>query len=104
MASFWDIALICLHHQGDEALIVLMVEAVRTSKTSVHLNETTLLCIPEGSHLQLATVRTLHNPRLSLCLPICLSFCLYILRIIIIIAIIIIIFLFFLAAQYPFRI
>jgi hypothetical protein len=34
----------CLHHQGDE--IALMMEAVRTSETSVHFNVTTRRYIP----------------------------------------------------------
>jgi hypothetical protein len=32
-------------------LIALMMEAVRTSETSVYFNETTQHCIPEGCHL-----------------------------------------------------
>jgi hypothetical protein len=41
----------CLHHQGDE-MIVFMMEAVRTSETSVHFNLTTRSYIPEDSKLQ----------------------------------------------------
>jgi hypothetical protein len=36
----------CLHHQG-----ALMMEAVRTSETSVYSSETTLRYIPAGYHL-----------------------------------------------------
>jgi hypothetical protein len=39
----------CLHHQGDELFLTLM-EAVRTSETSVY-SESTLRYIPEGSNL-----------------------------------------------------
>jgi hypothetical protein len=53
MAVFWDIApcslvevdrrfkgRYCLHQQGDESFIALMMETVRTSETSVYFNET----------------------------------------------------------------
>jgi hypothetical protein len=38
----------CIHHQGDE---VLMMEAVSTCETSVNIYHTTRLSIPEDSHL-----------------------------------------------------
>jgi hypothetical protein len=44
---FW-----CLHHQGDDALIALTMEAVSISETSVNLYQTTLRNIPEDSHLK----------------------------------------------------
>jgi hypothetical protein len=47
---FWDIAPCCLAGV-DRRLIVLMMEAVRTSETSVYSSETTRHCIPEDSHL-----------------------------------------------------
>jgi hypothetical protein len=40
------------------AIIVLMMEAVRTSETSVNFNVTTLLYIPEDINFILAAVRT----------------------------------------------
>jgi hypothetical protein len=58
-AGFWDIApwsdvgvdrrfsrAYGVYHQGD-----LIIEAVRTSETSVYLSETTRRCIPEGCQL-----------------------------------------------------
>jgi hypothetical protein len=62
--AFWDVGpcsilvnrhfrgAYCLHHQGGE-FIALMIEAVRTYKTSVYYNETTRRNIPEGSNLQI---------------------------------------------------
>jgi hypothetical protein len=41
----------CLHHQGDEWLNALMMEAVRTSETSVNFYQTTRRDVPEGCHL-----------------------------------------------------
>jgi hypothetical protein len=41
----------CLHYQGDDALITLIMEAVRMSETSVYY-ETTRCDIPEGSPLE----------------------------------------------------
>jgi hypothetical protein len=38
----------CLHHQGDEAGLVM--EVVRTSETLVYFNETTYHYIPESCH------------------------------------------------------
>jgi hypothetical protein len=32
-------------------MMALMMEAIRTSETSVYFNETTLLCVLEGCHL-----------------------------------------------------
>jgi hypothetical protein len=62
MTAFWDIApfsfvevyirfrgAYCLHHQ----LIVLMMDAVNTSETSVDFYETTRHNIPEGYHLHI---------------------------------------------------
>jgi hypothetical protein len=40
----------CLHHQGDESVIALMIEAVRTSDTSAHFYQNTRRNIPEDSH------------------------------------------------------
>jgi hypothetical protein len=61
--AFWDIApcslvvvdrrfrgSYCLHHQGDE-FIVLIMEAVHISETSISYNETTRRNIPEVSNL-----------------------------------------------------
>jgi hypothetical protein len=71
--AFWDVApcsligvhrrlkgAYCLHHQDDEyyimmgttSIIALMIEAVRTSETSVYSYETTWRYIPEGSNLR----------------------------------------------------
>jgi hypothetical protein len=36
-----------------KAIIALIMEAVRTSETSVHSNETTRRCIPEASNLHI---------------------------------------------------
>jgi hypothetical protein len=65
LRAFWDIApcslvgvdrlfrgAYCLHRQGDYGFITMMMEAVRTSETSVYFNETTRRYIPEGCHLQ----------------------------------------------------
>jgi hypothetical protein len=41
----------CLHHQGDEWLIALMMEAVRTCETSGNINFTTRRYFPEDSNL-----------------------------------------------------
>jgi hypothetical protein len=41
----------CLHHQGDELFFALMMEAIRTSETSVY-SETTRHYIAEGSNHQ----------------------------------------------------
>jgi hypothetical protein len=41
----------CLHHQGD-SVIVLIMEAVRTSETSVNFNLNTRRYIPEDSKLR----------------------------------------------------
>jgi len=38
----------CLHHQRDEPLIALIMEAVRTSETSVYLYETTRRNFPNA--------------------------------------------------------
>jgi hypothetical protein len=64
MAVFWDIApcslvevyrrfrgAFCLHHQGDESLITLMMEAASTCETSVNFYQTTRRINPEDSHL-----------------------------------------------------
>jgi hypothetical protein len=40
----------CHHHQGEEWLIVLMMEAVRTSETSVNLYQSIWRYNPEHSH------------------------------------------------------
>jgi hypothetical protein len=66
MTVFWDIApcclvevyrrfrgAYCLHHQGDESLITLMLEAVSTFETSVNFYQTSRRNIPEDSHLQI---------------------------------------------------
>jgi hypothetical protein len=42
----------CIHHQGD-SFIALMMEAVRTSETSVNLNATTRHYIPEDFKIQI---------------------------------------------------
>jgi hypothetical protein len=42
----------CLHHQGGETV---MMEAVRTSETSVFLNEITQRYVSQGCHLQVLT-------------------------------------------------
>jgi hypothetical protein len=44
-----SIGVYCLHHQG--SLLVLMMEAVRTSETLVNINLTTRQYIPEDSKL-----------------------------------------------------
>jgi hypothetical protein len=62
MTAFWDVATCslteldrhsrgayCLYHQTD--YMALMMEAVRTSETSVYFYEITRHCIPEGCHL-----------------------------------------------------
>jgi hypothetical protein len=41
MAVFWVLAPCCLHHQGDETLIALMMEAARTSETLINFYQTT---------------------------------------------------------------
>jgi hypothetical protein len=43
----------CFHHQGDESLIALMMEAVSTSETSVNFYQTTRRNIPEDSHIHI---------------------------------------------------
>jgi hypothetical protein len=47
---FWDICACCFHHQGDE-IIALIMEAARTSETSVNIYLTTWQYIPEDSEL-----------------------------------------------------
>jgi hypothetical protein len=67
---FWDIApcsdvevdrrfrgAYCLNHQGD----VLMMEAVRTSETSVNFNVTTRRYIPEDSELPQLKSKNINN-------------------------------------------
>jgi hypothetical protein len=63
MTVFWDVtpcslaeiigrrltSAYCLHHQGDEAV---MMEAVSTSKTSVSIYQTTQRNFLTGSHIQ----------------------------------------------------
>jgi hypothetical protein len=61
MTAFWDITP-CLHHQGD-----LMMEVLRTSETSVYLNDTTWHCTPENCNFQCECVfgtvlKLLHCP------------------------------------------
>jgi hypothetical protein len=63
MAVFWHIApcclvvyrryrgACCLHHQGEEFIIALMMEAASTSETSVNFYQTVRHNIPEDSHL-----------------------------------------------------
>jgi hypothetical protein len=53
MKAFWDIALCSLVE-----FISLMMEAVRTSETSVYSNETTRRYVPEGSHLNIKFIFT----------------------------------------------
>jgi hypothetical protein len=40
----------CLHYQGDESLIALMMEAASTSETLVNIYQTTRRYNPEDSH------------------------------------------------------
>jgi hypothetical protein len=42
----------CLHHQGDESLIALMMEAGSSSETAVNVYQTTRRNNPEDSHLR----------------------------------------------------
>jgi hypothetical protein len=69
MAVFWDVApcsLVevyqrfrgpcCLHHQGHESLIALIMEAASTSETLVNFCQTTRRYILEDSHLRFNTV------------------------------------------------
>jgi hypothetical protein len=42
----------CLHHQGDERIIALMMEAAKTSETLVKFYQTTRRYNPEDSHLR----------------------------------------------------
>jgi hypothetical protein len=49
MRAFWDIAPYSL-------VIALMMDAVRTSVTSVYFNETTRRCISEGCHLNMFAI------------------------------------------------
>jgi hypothetical protein len=60
----------CLHHQDDE--YALIMEAVRTSETSVYFNETTRLFIPEGCHLHTRRLENLksHTAVSMFCLPV----------------------------------
>jgi hypothetical protein len=64
MAVFWDVVLCslldvdrcfreayCLHHQGDESEIDMMMEAVSSSETQVNIHQITPCNIPEDSHL-----------------------------------------------------
>jgi hypothetical protein len=41
----------CLHHQGDDGLISLMMEAASTSEMSVNVFQTAWRYNPEDSHL-----------------------------------------------------
>jgi hypothetical protein len=41
----------CLHHQGNESLIALMMEAAHTCESSVNCYQTTQCYNPEDSHL-----------------------------------------------------
>jgi hypothetical protein len=64
MTVFWDVRLCCLveayrrfrgtcclHHQGDESLITLMMEAASTTETSINFYSSTWRNILEDSHL-----------------------------------------------------
>jgi hypothetical protein len=57
MTVFWDFATYCLVEIDDVpevltfSIIVLMIEAVSTSETSVNFYQTTWRNIPEDSHL-----------------------------------------------------
>jgi hypothetical protein len=42
----------CLHHQDDERIIALMMEAVQTSETLVNSHQSTRRYNPEDSHLR----------------------------------------------------
>jgi hypothetical protein len=46
----------CLHHQGDESFIALMMEVVRTSETPVYSTETARRYIPGGCILHRVSV------------------------------------------------
>jgi hypothetical protein len=54
---FWDVAP-CSHVEVDRRYIALMMEAVRTSETSVNFNETTRRYIPEDSKLHFGSYLT----------------------------------------------
>jgi hypothetical protein len=41
----------CLHHQGDDSLITLMMKAARTSEMLVNFYQTTWSYNPENTHL-----------------------------------------------------
>jgi hypothetical protein len=56
----------CLHYQGDELLIALMMEAVRTSETSVYYSEITRRNIPEGSNLHIRLRENLKSHKILL--------------------------------------
>jgi hypothetical protein len=51
---FWDVA--------PCSLIVLMMEAVRASETSVYFYQTTLCSIPEDCHLQIKIIDCYWQP------------------------------------------
>jgi hypothetical protein len=75
---FWDVApciqidvdrrfrgAYCLHDKGDE--IALMMEAVRTSETSVNINLTTRRYIPEESKLHTRRRENLKSHMVDIC-------------------------------------
>jgi hypothetical protein len=74
MAVFWDVAscslvhfdrcfegAYCLHHQGDEQLVALMMEAISISETSVNIYQKTQRSLPEYSHLHTCSRQNLKS-------------------------------------------
>jgi hypothetical protein len=55
----------CLHHQGDESLVALMMEAASTSETSVNFYQTTRCNTPEDSHLHTRSHEKLKSHQLQ---------------------------------------
>jgi cell division protein FtsL len=69
MTAFWDIALYSLV-KAERRLIALMMEAVRTSETSVYFKHTTRRYISEGYHLHTSHRDNLKSHTISISLTI----------------------------------